>query len=454
MNAKSRAFWIVLILAEVVAGGGAVALRAARPAPPDRPLSRLPVMTATDLEVLRERAASDRPTDWFELGSAWLAYGYIPDAEACLRRAASQAPADFDIVYAYAWSLDRLGRLDEAFAAFERAALLEPGERAATCRYHEGLLRLRADAAAGAEAVFQQAGPDHAPAILARARLRIRAGSPGEAVPLIEGLRSRLDPDVRVEMVAERMYRELNRPVDARAAIEKSERSREYVRVWDHFVYLEPIRTRHGVLARQETGRMDARPDSADASLATMERTLNLESPDFTERMYEPLADMALSRGRLPLARTMLAKVADRMSLPPSARHLEAAITASSGDEDRAIALWHAANAVRPNRFSHRALSTLMRQRGRLADAERHAALSALLEGIAAYRANELPSARGFLERSRSVLKDDPRPEFYLGEIELALGNVAKAEAAYQRCLDIDPNHGRAIDRMNASERK
>ncbi len=171
--------------------------------------------------------------------------------------------------------------------------------------------------------VFQQSGPDHAPAILARARLRIRADSPGEAVPLIDGLRARIEPDVRVEMCGGTDVRELNR-AEARAALEKSERSREYVRVW----ITSPISSRFArVMAccPSGSGRDPFKKRSCRCTERIPDEALPRWNgpwpwkPGFHGTDVRAIGRHGTVAGTCARGQGAVAKIAERMSLPPSA---------------------------------------------------------------------------------------------------------------------------------------
>ncbi|MBC8001709.1 MAG: tetratricopeptide repeat protein [Opitutaceae bacterium] len=58
---------------------------------------------------------------------------------------------------------------------------------------------------------------------------------------------------------------------------------------------------------------------------------------------------------------------------------------------------------------------------------------------------NDLASAATRFEEASSVLPDHAHTWFYLGEIRRLQGDKPAAEAAYRRCLAVNPDHGRAL---------
>ena len=69
------------------------------------------------------------------------------------------------------------------------------------------------------------------------------------------------------------------------------------------------------------------------------------------------------------------------------------------------------------------------------------------------FRNNRLKSAGEAVERSLELNPQDPQAWFYNAEIKRLLGDEAAAIAAYQKCLKLNPNHGRAIRELELLNR-
>lgn len=448
MRSRLRGALWALLGVEFLLGIAAIGWRMSRPAPPAANLSRLPAATAADLRRLQQRVATDRPAAWTELGEAFLAYGYFPEAEACLRRAAMQAPRSFAAVYAHAWSLDRLCRLPEAEAQFQAAAALTAGETAGNCWYHIGLNHLRRDDVPQAEQAFVQAGDRYAPAVYALARLHVRSGNNPAALVLIEKLRRDVPLDIATEMLAAQVFRELKNPVAAVRAAERAERSQRQLKLSDHLDYLQPIRSRYGLMARYESVQPLMKHGRMQQAAQAFRSALNGDAPEFTEGMFERGAHLSLMAGQPEAAFELLTRLQQRSSLSPPARHLFGDVLASMGRVEEAVQAWESANRLLPDPLSYRSLADARSQAGQAVSAERDLASSALFKGIESYRANELETAIRELEQARQVLKDDPRPSYYLGETWLGLSQLENARAAWRHCVELDPDHGRALERL------
>ncbi|MBL9152510.1 MAG: tetratricopeptide repeat protein [Verrucomicrobiales bacterium] len=119
--------------------------------------------------------------------------GEVAAAAARLPGALAAGPGDAGLAIVATEVFRRVGRLDEALAAGERAVTLAPGEPAAW--NNRGLVRLDGDDPAGAEADFRQAvscrpGYDRGRYNLAQAW--IAQGRTGEAIALLEELLARV----------------------------------------------------------------------------------------------------------------------------------------------------------------------------------------------------------------------------------------------------------------------
>lgn len=443
----SRPMWIILVV-ELVVGGGAIAWRLSSPAVPMVNLNRLPAMTAADIQRLQKRAASDQPAAWQELGEAYLAYGYFPAAEACLRRSARLTPQSFAAVYAHAYSLDRLCRLPEAAAEFQAAARLTNGNYAGNCWYHIGVSHLRRDNVEQAELALARASEFSAPASLVRARLLIRAGKCEEALTLLENVRREFPADIETEMLSVKACRALDRPVDMILAAERAERAELKIRFSDHWEYLHPIRSRYGMMA--QLGRSRELMERGDLRQAAelYQTIIDGDDLDHTDGMFEQGVRLLLLSGRPQDADRILSRYQQRMALSPGARHLRGDILAELGRIEEAETVWKDAVSLRSDEQIYESLASISDRRGNVKDAERNRGFAALFRGIDAYRANQLESARQDLDRAEKLLPDDPRPLLSLGEVFLAQGHQENAREAYSRCLAIDPNCGKAADRL------
>jgi tetratricopeptide (TPR) repeat protein len=81
--------------------------------------------------------------------------------------------------------------------------------------------------------------------------------------------------------------------------------------------------------------------------------------------------------------------------------------------------------------------------------AKHHRTLAHEEAGVAAYRNGRLDEALAQLQRSVDLSPDSARAWFYLAESHRARGQHPEAARAYETCLRLSRNHGRALDAIS-----
>lgn len=434
--------WLVLAI-EVVLGAGLIAWRVTRPIPPLPDLARMPQQTADDLRRLHAATWTDQPSRWLELGEAYLALGYFAEAEPCLARAAAKQPRFYPAQYAYASSLERLGRLDEAIIVFQQASELAEGRAAQNCQFRLARNALRIGKEAIAEAAFGRA-LSYPPARVAHLRFLVRKGRAEEALPILQQLRNERDLDILTEMAAVELYRALGRTPEMHAAAERADRAQPRFQLTGHWDELQPIRKRYGTMAafaRVEAHlKVGQRAEAADE----FDRLTELIPADFLESMLPSGARVNLVAGRPQRGVALMEMLSQRQPLNPANRHLYGLVLAEAGSQDAAIRVLTQANGLQSEADSQELLVKLHEARSQL-DSARTAAVAARLQrGIDLYAGNQLDLALTELEAATRGDPNDPRGWYYIGLVLAARENVREARMTFEKCLQLDPDHGRA----------
>lgn len=437
--------WVVA--AEVIAAGVAIGWKLSRPAAPRVNLARMPVSTAADIERLQRAVWNDRQPAWFELGEAYLAFGYFAEAELCLRRSAELAPRQTAALFAHACSLDRLGRLPESSSRFAAAAALETGEKQGNCRYHIGRNHLRAEQLNEALEMFESAG-NYPPAVHERARLMVRQGQAKSALALVEDLRARYPLDVKVEMLAARTYRELQNPAETAVALLKSERSQSNLRVPNSADYLHSIRTRYGLTGRLNGASQLLDQKDLQAAARQFQSVVDSNPPEFLESVYLTGVRLHLGCNQISEAADLLVSFRKRLAPSAVAWRILGNLFASRGAIAEARQAWNAANALVPDAPIFQALSEFSAREGDEARARFEIGQARLHDGIGLFRSNRLNEAVAALQAAAELLPDDSLPWFYLGETRRALLEPEAAQADYRKAVEINPDEGRALERL------
>lgn len=448
---KSRLIGILIaatLVGELV--WGAWVLRSARetPMPPRVALSRLPPATADDLTKLQQATRGNRAKDWHALGAAYLAYGYFPEGAACLEHANSLKPNDATILSDLAHCEERFGRLEEANQHYERAARIDSTGVGRNNWYRIGRNQLRMEDANAAEASFRRA----LPLVTAQhelARLLIQVGRIEEARSLVEELLRSEEIEVRSVMLAARLHRELGDQRGLTIALERAERATGRENLEDYWTYLQPIRERYGLQRKFAEAERLARLSQLPAAAKTIGESFAETPIEHLDALFPAAVEVSLRAGQVDEAAALCARFAKRR--PPALLELVgvAQIKNHQGDRSAAVQFWQRSMEHLPTPDAALELSHELASRGDLEGARVLELESVILQGIRTYRQNELESAKQLLDQARTANPREPRVEFFLGSIAMASEDWTAAQRHFERCVELDPYHGPAKERLS-----
>lgn len=443
---------LLLIGVELLAGAGLAGWRLTRSPPPELNLSRLPPSTASALRSLQEQVWSDQGEAWQELGEACLAFGYCAEAEVCLRQAVARLPRQFTAVFMHACSLERLSRLEAANRQFEAAVLLTGKQQSQVCRSHIGRNCLRLGDLSAAEAALA-ACPDLPAAQVERARLLVRTGRAEEALAILEPLRQTPSLDVRTEMVAVQVFRELGRSEEAARAAERADRAVSQSRIANPLDVLEPIRARYGLNAALSRGAEFDRVNDTLAAAAVFEEVFQNTPLEFLEMVVPTGARLDLYNHQPEAALAKYEALSQRMDVHPDVRLIWGSALLETGQGEQALEQWRRALAAQPTAMLHRTLAEALQARGDAEAARREQSAARLQQAVDRYRSNQLAVALRELNDLSRELPGNARVFLYRGLVRLSLGEAASADEDFRRCIEIDPLNGKARDHLPKEKR-
>ena len=102
----------------------------------------------------------------------------------------------------------------------------------------------------------------------------------------------------------------------------------------------------------------------------------------------------------------------------------------------------------------HKKLAHYYRQNDDATKRDFHLGKMALLEGQNLYRNNKISAAIPYLQQATKYNDQDAQAWFYLAESQRCLLETEQAIMAYQKCLIIAPNHGRALKQLRFINQK
>jgi tetratricopeptide (TPR) repeat protein len=431
-----------VIAAEVAAGGFLAWHRWNRPTPPVPDLADADPATANDLRALA--ASYTNAAEWAKLGEAYLATGYFPQAEACLRRSCQIEPEHADYRFRHAFALERIGRIEESSTQYE-AAVVRHHARAADCWYYIGRNYLRLEQLGPAAEAFGHAG-NLPGARFELALLDARAGRANEADAAAAKL---ADEHLDAYPPLSLRYRIAVARGDRAAAEEFSDQFGRRPRPLP-----TPFDTEVGWIfgVADGVGRARLFRDAGREAQAGRLDLAESKLRDALDARWDPgvayrLAETAFRLGAPQEAHRVLTEAVERGG--PSLELLWGLGKAEEamGRTERAAELWERAARLATGSRGGSLwddLSNHYRRAGKTDQASAAAARSELAAGLEALDRGRPADAAGALQRA---VKSDPqlaRAWFALGEAQRGAGRRDEARAAYERCLQIDPDHGRS----------
>lgn len=402
-------------------------------------------ITGAELLALPDRFLFDSAHKWRVLGETYLKTGFLHHATACLSRAAEMDPQSAEIAVVYGFCLDRAGRLEAAQAEFQRATQRGNGPVEEAAWYFLGRTLLQREQPTDAERAFRNAGNNHLPSVFQRARLMLRGERHSEAAPLLQQLVTGLPQEVRVwQLLSQYAESTGARTIDAANIGERTQPL-----LWIHnlppnlsVVTEELGMARQFQEALQQQLRGDKRGAAQRMVLLTGDETRWQNSNPW---LLQTVAAACLDAGDIAAARKLLERQV-YVDLFPTARAWNLLGYAAFLEQHpiEAERFWHRSRSMNPATIDYDKLSFLAEQNGDRTAQRTYEGLRWQYAGINAFRGNALDQAQSNLRRAIEITSDLPTAWFYLGETEQLLGNKGAAEEAYHRCLQLNPNHGRA----------
>jgi len=441
----------VLIALELLAGGAAIGWRLSRPTPPEVNWSRLDPATAEDLQELRSRVGRSS-ANWLQLGEAYLAFGFLPEAEATLAEALSLEPDSFDIRYARGYTLQRLGRLDEAIDQLQLAAQVAPAVKESTCWYHIGRCQLRKEATKEAEPAFRR-HPNFPPSAFQRAKILVRSDRANEALPILDELDRRFPGSLQPRQLRALAEAALKRPEDPAQVRRLIEAAPEKIQLTDHHQFLGPTRFRYGAGAKVSALqglRSKGQDKLAAAGFLELMGSLNAED---RHKIAPMLADLELRLQQPEITERLLNEYFESAAVTPNTLMLLGDSQTMQRNWDQAMEIYQRVLQMRPGSEIHRRLALCFERVKDEEKARSHTARALCYEGIEAFRRNELPEAAAALNEAVRLDSSQHLAWFYLGEVESSGGNRLMGRQAYEQCLKLQPNFGRAEAALRDSSR-
>lgn len=433
-------------LVAVEIGGAAylVVNRLQDPLPPQVAGEHLDSLSRAELAQILAGMDPRDANGWRDLGVFYLAFGYYPESAACHRRAAELLPQDPDVLYDLGFSQERLGQVDDAIESLQRA-VGAGSERHRECQFLIGRCLLRQEKLDEADEAFRTAG-DHPPSVYERARLALRRGKPDQASIRLSRLPGQSE-HAKAERLRGTIQQALGQSALADQHFDLSDRLKDQ---WDSPIDREVRRIKQvqegfGMpnWLRQQEASVQQRPAEVVENVRTM------LAQNWSDNLADFLADLEIAAGRPQAAVKLLEEVVAREGASPFHLWRLGGMLDFAGQRPTALETCERALRMSPELRDalplYQMLAVAYLDLGDEANALRCRAGAERAAGIAAFYERQFSIAQQALMSAVEHAPGDASAWFYLAEARRIGGDLPAATKAYEQCLKINPQHGRAV---------
>lgn len=449
MTPRLQLLLVGVIVIEVLVGGTLVWRSLREIHPPQADLSRLDAETAEALRALQGKCRNGTSEDWRELAEGYLGNGYYSEAEQCFRRAVELNPEDLRAAYGRGFCLERIGQTSAAIPVLMGVAKVADADLAWTCWYQVGRCYLREENVSAAEAAFREI-PEFSPAVYQLSKLLVRTDRVEEAVPMIENQLRQAPNEVKFLQLKGKAATALGDQHTAAEMRDREDRAEYLLETEYGLRFIGMMNAKLGLGARLSRALQMKESGSIEQQSAALFGALKLirENQFWNYRsVLVAMAEVKLASNRLAEVHQLIDEIRKNSQDGPDLLDLEGQAFYAAGRTTEAIAVWKRSLAMKPT-------AELFHQ---LAAAEndpklkiRYQAGELFIRGTSQFRLNRVETALPWLQEAASLRPDDQWIQFYLGEAHRVLENPQEAMSAYRKCLEINADHSRAIDRLNS----
>lgn len=441
---------LAILVCEIV-GGALFAWQASqRVVPPAPNLQKLDPLTAQAVTEIREAAIDGNSREWRELAEAYLGNGFYAEAEQCFRHASVLNPDDLQATYGRGFCLERVGRTDEAINVLKQVAAEAHVELQTTCWYQIGRCYLRQEDVKSAEDAFRRVSEFPA-AAYQLAKLLHRSGRSGEAAQIVASQREVLPNSLKLIQLGAHAAESLGDTALAAELRDREERSEYQLSLEYSQSFVTMFAGRYGLQNRLSRA-LELR---SSGTLMQRKRVLDGVLEVIRENelwQYRPVllaaAHVELGLGNLAEVERLISEIRMYSQDGADLLELEGLVLAAQGKVPAAVNTWQRACELSP---SIEVIDEILQSNSLPED--QVAVLNAkkqLLAGLSAYRVNQPELARPHFEEAVRLNPTDARTWFYIGEVERLAGAIDNAATAYAKCVERNPNHGRALRRLQS----
>ncbi|QDU52921.1 tetratricopeptide repeat protein [Gimesia panareensis] len=445
---------ILLILLVVETGycGYLVAKRLARPIPVLPEAEYIDPMVMEEYQELATQAETGFAPEWIQLGQAFLGQGMYAYAENCFYEAARQDPSSAVAQSSYAFCLERTGRMEASTQEYEKLKGMKadasvPFTNPRHFKYAIGRNYLRQEKAAQAEQAFQQ-NMDFQPADFQRAKLMVRSGRAADALSIIQRNLNETPNSLYFGFLKYRAMDSLGRTLEAKQAADRLERAMYVIPLNFNTEFIMPYSKRLGVSKAIEDYNQMLDRDDMDHMAKKLDEVLTMmgdrKMPAFKATVMR-MVEVEFQRKNPDRMLVLLKMLNDFGIEEPDTIQFKGGVYLLKGDLEKAKEYLLRVAEMSPTIEIHETLANIYNQQNEIEKRDFQQGKAALLTAMMSFRNDNLEIAEQAIQESVDKNPNDPQAWFYYGEIKRINKDRQAAKTAYEKCLKLNPNHGRAI---------
>ena len=422
------------------------------------PMSQLSTLESgvqNDIRQMEAELDYHSKTAWIDLAKVYTSYGLLPNARYAMTRAEALGELDDEATLLYGTCLSRLGEIAEARSHFRKLANGR-GEYRVDAWVQMGLDYLRVEQPIEARDALMQASQDSV-AELAVSRLLIHMGHTQQALSTLDSMIRRNPDSMRAHQMKGWALEALGRTEEAWASEHYSTHCSDTVtihtvtRKWD-----EDMLQQYGAAKHLMQSEMQVQKNDLDAAINTMKESIEKLHPLWRPHYTKRLANLYTMNGQSEEAVNALAAWLIHNGESAVLWEMVGDAWFASGNLEKAVNAWLEATRYRGGQQEeviallriHQNLASVLKQQGRGELSDYHVVMAKYEEGRIHWRDDRISEAVAAFEQVTADLPEFADAWYFLGESRYASGDFEGARLAFNGCLAINANYGRAIEAL------
>jgi tetratricopeptide (TPR) repeat protein len=438
---------VVIIAAQLLVGGYLWFCKQNSAVAPVPGFAVVDPLTATDLKEL----AADCSTaeQWRALANIYMSAGFFAEADSCYAQSVKLQPDFADAIYEHGFCLSRFGKTARGNQKFAEVIALKH-ERSASAAYLTGRNHLRDEQPDLAEAFFRQAA--RLPmAKFELARLLFRKNELDEAESLLVEILTDQPNASRAKLLISEIASAKNKPTRSTSfSLEGSDQTERipspFTQEKDRLMQSVAKYGPEKVLAQYMNLFYEKKYNEARPGL---ERVQEVE---WTPHVHDALVKIAIASGDLQKAENLIEQEIAHSGPTTQWLGTLGEVRMKHGDAEGAIEAWTAGVQVRNDSTINKCYLGLGQYYDRTndeANATKYQVLLMLDLAQKAIVANKGGGQGGqavqFAKQAVAIAPESAEAHYVLGKAFRSIFSTDEAIEAYEKCLAIDPTHGRAL---------